>query len=191
MQFFASEMYQMITSDMTDEELIHAILGGEKHLYAEIVRRYQQIVANLAYKIAGDSIDIEEAVQQVFVELYGALPRFRNESKLGTYIYRITSNVANKMLHSSFRYQFRKDDVMFDTPAEDRNIEQQIVRQDQIRQVQQAIGRLKPEQRTALVLHTYDELSYQQIAEVMQVSLAKVESLIFRAKKNLLKMIKR
>ena len=48
-----------------------------------------------------------------------------------------------------------------------------------------AIGQLKQEQRTALVLYTFDNLSYQQIAGVMQVSLAKVESLIFRAKKNL------
>ena len=175
---------------LSDEELIQAVLGGEKHLYAVIVRRYQQLVANLIFKMAGDAIDVEEATQQVFVELYSALPRFKNKSQFSTYIYRIAVNIANKMLHSSKRYLFSSTDTPFDTPSGDRNIEQQLIRGEQQQIVRRAIGQLKPEQRTALILCTYDDFSYQQIADVMQVSLSKVESLIFRAKKNLKQMIK-
>lgn len=170
---------------MSESEMIQAIISGNKQLYADIVRQYQQIVANLAYKLAGDSLDIEEVTQQVFVELYSALPRFRNEAKLSTFIYRITVNVVSKMSKASRRYFFSSTDVTFDTPSGDRNAEQTIIRSETQRRMQNAIGRLKPEQRTAIVLYTYDEFSYQQIADVMQVSLAKVESLIFRAKKKL------
>ena len=63
------------------------------------------------------------------------------------------------------------------------------MKEEQRRKLRQAIGNLKYEQRTALVLFTYDEFTYNEIAEVMQVSLSKVESLIFRAKKNLRKMM--
>ena len=63
------------------------------------------------------------------------------------------------------------------------------MKEEQYRKLHQAIGMLKQEQRTALVLYSFKDLSYNDIAEVMQVSLAKVESLIFRAKKNLRKML--
>ena len=83
------------------------------------------------------------------------------------------------------------DDYRPETPSSDLNAEQQIIRQEQIAQLRIAIGHLKSEQRTALVLYAFEDLSYQQIADVMQCSLSKVESLIFRAKKNLAKEVKR
>ena len=68
--------------------------------------------------------------------------------------------------------------------------QQQIIRREQIEQLRTAIGHLKEEQRTALVLFAFEDFSYNQIAEVMQCSLSKVESLIFRAKKNLAKEVR-
>ena len=67
--------------------------------------------------------------------------------------------------------------------------EEQLIKEEQSRKLHEAIGQLKHEQRTALVLYTFKDFSYNDIAEVMQVSLSKVESLIFRAKKNLQKMM--
>lgn len=74
--------------------------------------------------------------------------------------------------------------------SEDRNAQQQIIHNEQMEQLRTAIGHLKDEQRTALVLYTFEDFSYQQIADVMQCTLSKVESLIFRAKKNLAKEVK-
>ena len=67
--------------------------------------------------------------------------------------------------------------------------EDQLLQEEQHRRLHQAIGMLKQEQRTALVLYSFKDFSYNDIADVMQVSLSKVESLIFRAKKNLYKML--
>lgn len=172
-----------------EHNLVQEILAGNKQRYAEIVRDYQEIVANLCYKLAGDKLDVDEVCQQVFVELYMALPRFKFQSKLSTFIYRITVNVVMKMLSKNQRYFFSKEDMPLDTPSMENNPEQHIVMQETQRQVRYAITRLKPEQRTALVLYTYKDLSYQEIAEIMDVSLAKVESLIFRARKNVKYMI--
>lgn len=174
-----------------DRQIVEAVLAGNTRLYAEIVERYQQQVANLAYKMYGSKLDLEEVTQQVFVELYTALPRFRFDSKLSSFIYRITVNVVCKMMGRQRRF-VSSDELEYrpETPSDDLNAEQQIMRNEKLEQLRSAIGHLHKEQRTALVLYTYEDFSYQQIAEVMQCSLSKVESLIFRAKKNLAKEMK-
>lgn len=176
---------------MEDRQIVEAVLSGDTRRYAEIVERYQQIVANLTYKLCGNKLDVEEVTQQVFVELYTALPRFRFDSKLSSFIYRITVNVVCKMLGKAKR--FVSTDAQEDLPeraSEDLDAQQQIIRREQIEQLRTAIGHLNEEQRTALVLFAFEDFSYNQIAEVMQCSLSKVESLIFRAKKNLAKEVR-
>lgn len=176
---------------MEDKEIVEAVLAGDTQKYAVIVERYQQIVANLTYKLCGNRLEIDEVTQQVFVELYMALPRFRFDSKLSSFIYRITVNVVSKMLKKAKR--FISTDAREDLPeqqSDDRNAQQQMIYNEQMEELRSAIGRLKDEQRTALVLYTFENFSYQDIADVMQCSLSKVESLIFRAKKNLAKEIR-
>ena len=172
---------------ITDQELVQAILNGDTGSYAEVVKRYQQLVANICYKLAGNKIDVEEMVQAVFVELYISLPRFRFQSKLTTYIYKITLNTITKTLNKNKRYEQWDDslDDDFHTPA----IDEEMVKDERIRELYAAIDRLKYEQRVALTLHCFDEMSYNEVAEVMEVSLSKVETLIFRAKKNLKKIL--
>lgn len=173
---------------MSDEEIIRSVLDGDKESYAEIVSRYQNIVANLCYKICGNKLDVEEVVQQVFVELYSALPRFRFQSKLSTFIYRITVNVVSKQLSRSNRVLPQLENAP-EIVSDSRNVEQEMIRNEQMQHLYNAISQLKYEQRTALVLCTFDDFSYQDIANVMQCSLTKVEALIFRAKKNLRKIL--
>lgn len=175
---------------MNEEEVIHAILAGEVNRYSEIVSEYQTIVANLCFKIGGPNIDIPELTQQVFVDLYTALPRFKFQSKLSTFIYRITVNVVCKELkHRKRLFSPSEDSQPRDIASDMPNVEQAIIKDERIRQLHQAIGRLHTEQRTALVLYTFDDFSYNDIADVMQCSVAKVESLIFRARKNLKKIL--
>ena len=170
---------------------MQAVLAGDTRRYAEIVERYQKNVANLTYKLCGNRLDVEEVTQQVFVELYTALPRFRFDAQLSSFIYRITVNVVSKMLKRAKRFVSTDElEYQAERRSEDRNAQQQIIYNEQMEQLRTAIGRLKEEQRTALVLYTFEDFSYQQIADVMQCTLSKVESLIFRAKKNLAKEIK-
>ena len=171
-----------------EEEVIRDILAGNVNRYEEIVRQYQDIVANLCFKMGGTNLDIEEMTQQVFVELYTALPRFKFQSKLSTFIYRITVNVVCKEFKHRRRFLPASETEPL-SPSLAPSVEQDIIHREQLRQLRQAIGRLNREQRTALVLYTYDQFSYQQIADVMQCTVAKVESLIFRARKNLKKML--
>lgn len=173
---------------MTDEEIIKEVLAGKKELFAEIVKRYQAMVLNICYREKLSQNDAEEIAQTVFVELYKALPRFKFNSKLSTFIYSITCYTRIKEFKRQKNIIIEGDNTPI-RASENRNIEQEIIYNEQIERLHDAIGKLKYEQRTALVLYTFNDFSYQQIADVMQCSLTKVEALIFRAKKNLRKII--
>ncbi len=172
---------------ISDQELVQAILNGDTERYAEVVERYQQLVTNICYKLAGNKIDVEEVVQTVFVELYFSLTRFRFQAQLTTYIYKLTLNTVTKTLNKNKRYEQwdNKLDNNFCTPA----IDDTMVKDERTRELYVAIDRLKYEQRVALTLHCFNDMSYKEVAEVMEVSLSKVETLIFRAKKNLKKIL--
>ena len=176
---------------MNEEEVIRDILSGNVERYAEVVSEYQTIVANLCFKIGGPKIDVPEMTQQVFVELYQALPRFKFQSKLSTFIYRITVNVVCKEIKHNNRFADSLDTSALNRPSGDVNVEQGIIRDERHSQLHKAIGQLQHEQRTALVLYTFNDFSYNDIADVMQCTTAKVESLIFRARKNLKKLLEK
>lgn len=177
---------------MEDKQIVEAVLAGDTRRYAEVVEKYQQVVANLTYKLCGNKLDVEEVTQQVFVDLYTALPRFRFDAQLSSFIYRITVNVVCKMMNKAKRLASPEvQKKMPEQSGEDRDAQQQMIYNEQVEELRRAIGHLKNEQRTALVLYSFENFSYQQIADVMQCSLSKVESLIFRAKKNIAKQIKK
>ena len=176
-------------TDEQEQQIVQQILAGDREQYTLIVKEYQTIVANLCYKLAGNKLEVDEVTQQVFIELYTALPRFRHASRLSTFIYRITVNVVSKMLKRETRIMHYDEIGEIMTGEQQRPYEEQVMADEQSRKLHQAIGNLKHEQRTALVLYTFKDFSYNDIADVMQISLAKVESLIFRAKKNLKKMM--
>lgn len=175
---------------MNEEAVIADILAGNVNRYEEIVREYQTIVANLCYEVGGSRVDVREMTQQVFVELYYALPRFKFQSKLSTFIYRLTVNVVCKEIKRGSRWVTSQDGASpLEVASDESNVEQAIMQNERNRKLHAALGKLHTEQRTALVLYTFNDFSYNDIAEVMQCSVAKVESLIFRARKNLKKLL--
>jgi len=185
--FWVHKVHIVVNENIMEYEIIQAILNGDKQRYADIVEHYQQLVANLCYKLAGDSIDVEEATQAVFVELYFSLPRFKFESKLSTYIYKITLNVVFKTLNKNKRYTIWNNAVDEDycTPS----LDEDLINAEKVKELHSAINKLKYEQKVALTLHCFEDMSYKDVAEAMGVSLSKVETLIFRAKKNLKKIL--
>lgn len=176
---------------MEDEELIQEVLNGNTRCYAQIVDRYQQVVANLCYKLCGNQVEVDEVTQQVFCALYTALPRFRFQSKLSTFIYRITVNVVGKQLKTMRRAVPQSQLSYLPEQPHNDTVERQMERNERDTMLHRCIDQLKPEQRTALVLYSFEEFSYKEIADIMQVSMAKVETLIFRARKNLKAMIEK
>jgi RNA polymerase sigma-70 factor (ECF subfamily) len=182
---------------MDDLELIRKIGKRDHGAFKSLVDRYQLMVQRVCYRILGHHQDAEDAAQEVFMKIYRNAETFRGGSGASTWIYRITVNIAlnhrrrqkwDRFLNILPFSRERKED------AEDRFLADEKERPDlrlekkeRSRMLSEALDNLPERQRTAIILHKFEGLSYQEIAGVLRTSLSSVESLIHRARKNLQK----
>ncbi len=182
---------------MNDSQLISDLQSGAQSAFRELVADYQDRVYNTCLGLLQNEEDAEECAQDVFIEVYRSVNSFRGESKLSTWIYRIATTKSLEVIRKRKRlkrFAFLKsisgdqgDDVQvagFDHPGV------LLEQKENAQALFQAIGQLPESQRVAFTLHKVEGLPYQEICEVMELSLSSVESLMFRARKNLQKTIK-
>jgi RNA polymerase sigma-70 factor (ECF subfamily) len=187
---------------MNDHELIVQITQHNDHsAFATLVDRYQRMVVNTCRGFVSSYADAEDLAQEVFIELFESLPEFRNESKLSTWIYRIAVNKSlnfirknkRQSVFSSFSSLFETNDRQqpkdFNDPISSDEADRQVNSTELHKALKDAINRLPKNQRIAFILNKYQDLSYKEVAEVMDVSLSSVESLLFRAKMNLQQLL--
>ncbi len=173
---------------VNEKEVIQKIINGEPELFSEIISKYQQNVFHLCYKITGSRSESEESTQEVFVQLYESLPKFRFEAQLSTFIYRLTINVLSKKHRKNKKLVFVPE--YFDNlNTMGTNAEHTMIQEERKNNLHSAIEKLPENQKIALVLHNFEDMSYKEIGETMNLSLSAVESLIHRAKCNLKKQL--
>jgi RNA polymerase sigma factor, sigma-70 family len=182
-----------VTDDFT---LIRSIQAGDHQAFESLVRRYQRQVANLIYVTMGGRDDVEDIAQEVFIRVYRSLPKFKFDASFFSWLYRITMNLCiDEIRKRKIRRVLSLDYLTEDNLEKNRKSKDYTMASDSVlteekRQViQSALQRLTPEHREVLVLREYQDLSYNEIAETLNLRLEAVKSRIFRARvelKNLL-----
>lgn len=177
---------------MGGEEMIKAMLKGDQKAFKLFVDTYQLMVVNTCYAFVHDRDEAEDIAQEVFIQVFESLDKFRFESKLSTWLYKIAVNRSINHC-KSLRGRAIKIDIeewKRQEVAQSLEMPQQqlLEEQEQLELLHRSIDQLPENQRTALILNKYEELSYKEIAEVMGITLSSVESLLFRAKSNLEKI---
>jgi len=182
---------------MTDSELIHGILGRDRQAFQYLVDKYQKQVVKTAYYFTGNMEDAEDLSQDIFLEIIDSAASFRHSAALSTWIYRITVNRSlNQVKRNKRREIFQRMGQMFTGSdggkvsgftATDQGMPHEQTENRML--LRKAVGGLPENQRIAFVLNKYEELSYKEISEVMNLSLSSVESLIHRARLNLQKQL--
>lgn len=176
---------------MDEKELIKSLKYGDHDAFKQLFEQYQHYIYNICYRMIGIQEEAEDTTQEVFIKIYHAIGKFRGDAKLSSWIYRIAVNTCLKRerrkklenwIPLEFLFQNREK---FHPVVSEETPHQQIEISETEQIVQQAINQLPARQRTALVLHRYENLSYQEIAQVMEISLSAVESLLHRAKDKL------
>jgi RNA polymerase sigma-70 factor, ECF subfamily len=174
------------------EELMAKTAAGEEFAFEALVCRHQTSVLNLIYRYVGDRTMARDLAQEVFIRVWRDAKRYEAKAKFTTWIYRITANLCLNELKS-----FGKKKLLFGgnpveegrTPNEERNVspsaEDILLAEERSRQVSDVLQGLPENQRMTLILKRYDNLSYHEIAKVMECSVSAVESLLVRAKRNL------
>lgn len=180
---------------MTDSELINIILKGEESHFRFLIDRYKNQVLRTCFGFTQSQADAEDIAQEVFIEVYESLSSFRHESKFSTWIYRIAINKSLNFLRKEKRRKiFRSIEEMltgkpYNYIDNSRQPDDFSDPDTDLKNLKKALCQIPTNQKTALTLYTYQDLTYKQIADIMGISLSSVESLIFRAKKSLRKIL--
>ena len=175
---------------MNDQEhnLIQAARNGDQAAYGELVQQYQKRVFALAVRMCPTPELAEEAAQEAFLAAWQGLPFFRGGSAFATWLYRLTSNACVDLLRKENRHQGPSLDdeavsaeVPDPTPTPEKAVEQQELR----RQIEAGLQTLSPEHREVLILREIQQLSYDEIADVLSLDLGTVKSRINRGRRQL------
>jgi RNA polymerase sigma-70 factor (ECF subfamily) len=186
--------------NVSDKELIDdIIINNNQKAFEVLANRYQPLISRTCLGFVNSQYDAEDITQEVLIELFESLSSFRNESKISTWLYRISVNKSLNHIRKQKRDRMFRSIESFFVSSGDQNepleiidkggmaADKDIIQSENKRMIKTAINKLPESQRIAFLLSKYQDLSYKEIAEVMNVSISSVESLLFRAKSNLQK----
>lgn len=164
---------------------------GDHGAFRELVERHQDAVVGTVAKMLGNPADAEDIAQQVFLRVWRHAKRYRPEAKFTTYLY----TIARNLVFNESRRRGRRKEVSSDEREESSHLQVEAgveVQPDAVllqgelqRAVDAAIAALPEAQRMAVVLRRYEQMPYEEIAEVLGLSLPAVKSLLFRARATL------
>lgn len=182
---------------MTEQQLIFGLRNGEDWAFKELVNLFQNKVFNTSLGLLQHTADAEDIAQEVFIQVYRSINSFKEESTLATWVYRITITKSLDYLRSKKRknrFSFISslfvadndlpiDAVDFNHPGV------QLDKKEDAVTLFKLIAQLPENQKTAFVLNKVEDLSYSEIAGILNTTVPAVDALLQRAKQNLRKKI--
>lgn len=180
---------------MTVDELVRAAAKGDESAFGELVRLHEQKVYNLALRLCGSPEDAADVTQEAFLSAWKGLPSFRGEAGFSTWLYRLASNASIDLLRRTKR---QRGEISLDggdagiNAVDPAPTPQDRAERAELRQaVADGLRQLGDNHRQALILREMQELSYEEIASVLDVDLGTVKSRISRARGSLRKILQK
>ena len=183
---------------LDEKQLIKLLLEGNNTAFRELVDQCKDMVYNTCLGILQHASDAEDVTQDVFVQAYESIHQFKGDSKISTWLYRISVTKSLDLLRKKKRKKrFGYVQSLFGMNDEEIGITEsnfyhpgvELENKERAAEFFKAIEKLPENQRIAFVLHKVEGLSYLEVAEIMSSSLSSVESLMHRAKSNLKKIL--
>lgn len=181
-----------------DARLLRGLRAGIESAYEELIARYQQPVYSMVFRLLGDQNDASDVVQEVFLKIFRSVNSFKERSSLRTWIYRIAVNEAHN--HRRWFSRHRKREVTLDREDDEHRafdvtpdpgpspFDFALDRETHLL-IQRALEEISPVFRTAVVLRDIEGLGYEEIAEILQISLGTVKSRILRGREALRRVL--
>jgi RNA polymerase sigma-70 factor, ECF subfamily len=181
----------------TDQDLVQLARSGSENAYRELLDRYQRPVFSLVYRMVRDRERAEDLAQETFVKVFNHLESYNPKYKFSSWIFKIANNLAIDALRrkepemvslDGSRYATTTEEVestRITVASEDENPEQLLEAKELGEAIELAIGKLRAEYRTAILLRHVEGRPYEEIAEIMDVPLGTVKTFIHRARSEL------
>ncbi len=178
------------TGKLNEEQVwLNNARKGDKHAFGKIIEAYQRPVFNLAYRMLNNSGEAEEAAQEAFIRAYTRLDSYNPNRKFSTWLLSITSNYCIDQIRKRRSILLSIDEPLAPHPSlmseSSKGPEAQAVQDEQQKMVQELLQELPADYRQAVVLRYWHELSYDEIAEMMDTTVSAIKSRLFRARKQL------
>ena len=176
---------QTVSDALSDEDLLAAIASRDEAAFSTLIDRHMENVRSLAWRLLNNHADVDDVTQDIFLKLWNKPESFKpGKARFSTWLYRVTKNACidkqRKRKHSTGL------DAIEMTLADTRpDPESQMITTSQARQVNDAIAKLPPRQAQAISLSHFEGVSNIEAAEILQVSVEAVESLLGRARRSL------
>ena len=187
-----------LESDVHDKALMVRIAQGDEGSLRELIEKHQGAVYGTIAKMLGDPVEAQDLAQQVFVRVYRAAGTYRATAQFKTWMFTILRNLVFNEHRRRSRAAFvplqppeGESSAFGSSPGRDlpdtanKAPDEAALEQEMMRVINEAILALPEQQRLAIVLRRYDEFSYEQIAEILKVSVPATKSLLFRARETL------
>lgn len=175
---------------VSDDELVRRAQRGKTEAFEELVRRYEQKVYNITYRLLGNEEDATEALQDTFLRAYRSISRFKFKSSFYTWLYRIATNVSLTKLRRRKTQETvsldepikNTDDLKYDIP-DSRSTPEQAFEQKRLRErLQEAIAKLPEEYRTVVVMRDLEGLSNEEVSATLGITVPAVKSRLHRGR---------
>src|SRR5437588_7908133 len=182
--------------DAEDVRLMRLVAGGDTTAFEQLIERHQALVAGTVARMLGSNSDVDAIRQQVFVRVWKSAGRYVPRAKFTTWLLKITRNLVFNEMRRAKRHPHLP--VQIDPEAEEMPLKDEatatpdatLLQAELQAEIEKAIMLLPDTQRMALVLRRYEELSYEDIADVLDLSVPAVKSLLFRARTELRERLK-
>lgn len=174
-------MFDFRQTRRSDAALVVLTAEGNEKAFAEILRRYQDLVYGFAFRMLNDHQEAEDASQETFLRFFKAAGRYRHDASLRAYLLKILKNICIDL------YRKKRPELMENLP-EPWDVETPLDLLEEamtVERLENAISCLPINQRTAVLLRHTEQMSYSRIAQIMDLSLGAVESLLVRGRRNL------
>ncbi|HTK81572.1 MAG TPA: RNA polymerase sigma factor [Bacteroidota bacterium] len=179
-------------TDKSDLELVEEFRRGDVRSFNELVRRYQEKVYWIARRVIGTHEDADDIVQDVFVRAYDALKEFRAESGFYTWLYRISVNISLNALRKKRLKDFvRYEEMEEELESSDEGSDARVLQKEYQSILEQAIDRLPAKQKMVFMMRYYEEMPYEEMAQVLKKSVGGLKANYFHAIKKIQEYVRR
>ena len=175
------------TSDESDQALVDRAKAGDTAAFSELVRRRERVVYNLAYRFMRDATSAEDMAQEAFLKAFRLLKGFRGDCSFSTWLYRVTSSVCLTELN---RRKRRSEVELLPSHAGKMAIEQPEV-SDTPELIRRCVTKLPDRYATIMTLFYLQEVSYEEIAEIMDIPMGTLKTWMHRARRQLRKIVEK
>lgn len=174
-----------------DAEVMLRVKAGDETAFAYLVQKYRRPMVSFMYRMSHNAAAAEDLAQEVFLRVYRSRENYEASAKFTTWLYRIATNLAVNHARDT-RHERPENMVSLDEPDEETGLtvdvpdgsataEEVIMKRERMAAIRQRVQALPERQRTAVIMHKYQQMDYRQIAEVLKLSESATKSLLFRA----------